>query len=278
MKMVRQDALTSADGTKLAFYQWDASGEVKANVLIVHGFAEHSGRYDHFATFLANARYQVYAVDLRGHGHSGGIRAYVKDVGEYADDLEAAITFIQTVSPEKKLFVHGHSMGGLVVVKTALDRKPSLAGVLLTSAGLKVDPDLSPMLQRLTPLIAMLAPKLKAVKLDASLVSRDPEVVKKYQEDPLVYHGGIKAGYAAAVLSTIKNLSGRFSEFEYPVLILHGEKDKLTDPAGSAQLAHDAGSSDLTHKVLPGLFHEILNEPEKEEIYSIMMEWLHERV
>ncbi len=275
--MNRLEDLHSQDGCPLAFYSWHPEQQAKANVLIIHGFAEHSGRYDHFANFLAGCGYRVYGLDLRGHGRSGGEEAYLKDSSDYVADLNAALQFIRSTHPDEKLFLLGHSMGGLVVVTSLLDLKPDIAGVVLTAPGLKVDPDLSPLLRRLTPLIALVAPKLKAIKLDPKLVSRDPEVVKKYIADPLIYHDGIKAGYAAAILRAIKSTSARFSEFTYPVLILHGEKDKLTDPAGSAQLAQEASSTDLTHQVLPGLFHEILNEPEKEEVYEIVRGWLDQR-
>lgn len=279
--MIRRDDLV-VGSKRLAFFDngivdADKLIQPKAAVLIVHGYAEHAQRYTHVGRFLAQHQIAAFGVDLSGHGHSTGERAFISTFDEYCQDVLEAIAAIQKLPIDLPLFVLGHSNGGLVTVKTILDHAPNLRGVILTGAALKIDDDLSPILRKLAPLMGKLFPKLQTVKLDSKLVSRDPSIVEAYEADPLVYTEGIKAGYGAAALRAIKEVGSRFGEISIPLLIMHGEADKLTDPRGSAKLAKEASSSDLTIKTWPGLYHEILNEPEKDRIMTLIVGWILER-
>ncbi|MBX2814934.1 MAG: lysophospholipase [Saprospiraceae bacterium] len=275
------DSLSSKDGTALTLYRGDQSllERPQCVVLMIHGFAEHMGRYEKLGSYLATRGIAAYGIDLRGHGRSGGTRAFVKSFDEYVEDIDAAMSHVRDLHSDTPIFMLGHSNGGLALTHYLQERgSDHVQGAIFSAAALAIDPDLSPLLRRLTPLIGSLIPHLKAVRLDSSLISRDPEVVQKYDSDPLVYRDGIKAGYAAAVLKTIRKVNQRLPSLLTPMLVMHGSKDKIADPIGSRRLAEEVASKDVTFKVMEGCFHEILNDPGKEARFELLTEWLLERI
>lgn len=274
----RSKALTSTDGLRLPRYLWLPDSAPQAVVVLVHGYAEHAQRYQHVAEHLRDQGWAVHAYDQRGHGHAEGPRAYVSRFEQYLDDLESLLAVVRAEHPDLPLFLLGHSMGGLVVAAYCLDRKPSLNGVILSAAALKVSEDLSPMLQRMAGIMSVLAPRLKTVKLSSVHISKDPEVVATYDADPLVYRKGTKARMGAEMLAATKRVAGRLHEWTLPVLILHGGADKLTDPVGSQQLYEQAATEEKEFIRYKGFFHEIMNEPEKDQVLSDISNWINSRL
>ncbi len=272
------DSLTTSDGLRLFTQSWLPSGEPRAHLLIVHGYAEHSSRYQHLAAFLNLHGIAVYSFDLRGHGQSEGKQAYVDRFELYLKDLTAVLDRVRLGAAKKPVFLFGHSMGGAIVTMYVITRQPKIDGVILSGPALKVSEDISPLLQSVSSIISAVAPKLKTIKLDATAVSRDPEVVKKYLADPLVYTGPTYARTGAELLAAAKFIGPRMEQFRLPVLIMHGTADRLTDPEGSKQLYGRAATPDKELKLWEGLYHELVNEPEKKEVMDTILAWMEQRI
>ena len=271
------DSLRVADGRQLFTQRWLPGGAVKAHLLIVHGYAEYSARYEHLADFLTTHRYAVHSFDLRGHGRSEGLKAYVDRFELYLKDLTAVLDAVKVSAKKQPIFLFGHSMGGAIVTLYVISRQPRLRGVILSGAALQVSKEISPLLQRFSSVIGSWAPKLKTITLDSKAVSRDPAVVKAYEQDPLIYHDGTYARTGAELIRATKQIQANMEKFKLPVLLLHGTADRLTEPDGSRDLEQRAASTDKTLHLYDGLYHELINEPEKEQVMQDILEWLEAR-
>jgi alpha-beta hydrolase superfamily lysophospholipase len=265
----------SNDGLRLFEQEWCPAGTPKAGVVIVHGYGEHGCRYGHVAEELSRNGYAVSTFDLRGHGQSQGVpRTFVRSFDEHLDDLEFFFSRVRGRHPGRPLFLFGHSMGGTISTLFAMTRRPEIRGLLLSGASLKLSDKYSPSLIRLAKIISLFFPKLRLLKLDPNAVSRDPEVVRDYVSDPLVYHGGVPARTGAELNRAMERIHEGMKALEVPLLIMHGTGDLLADPEGSRQLYGRSGSGDKDLRLYEGLYHEILNEPERAEVLADMVQWL----
>lgn len=248
----------------------------KANILIVHGLHEHCLRYAHVADALNKIGLNVYTFDLRGHGQSQGLKVNIKSVDEYREDVE---TVYRNIPKNIPFFILGHSMGGLIVADFLLfNERNDVNGAILSGPALELGEDISPILIKIVNLIGGLLPNLPTQKLDVKLVSRDPAEVEKYAKDPLNYLGGTKAGLGKALLNRITETKPKFESFDYPVLIMHGGVDKITNINGSKALFAQSKSVDKTFKEWEGAFHEIFNETNKSEVIDYMCDWIGEKI
>jgi acylglycerol lipase len=245
-------------------------------VAIAHGVSEHSGRYAHVGERLAAAGYAAYALDHRGHGRSEGRRAVVDRMAHVVEDLHTLIELARSSTPGRKIVLLGHSMGGAVALEYAFDRQDGLAGLILSGPAAALEAA-SPVTRALGRALSRLAPALGILEIDAAGVSRDPEVVSAYEQDPLVFHGKLPARTIAELAGAIEHFPERVGKLTLPLLVMHGTADRLTPPAGSKMVCERAGSSDKTLKLYDGLYHEILNEPEQEQVLSDLLEWLEAR-
>lgn len=266
------------DGLNLFEQRWQPANAPKAVIVIIHGYAEHSGRYAHVAEYLANHGYAVETFDLRSHGQSEGKNTFIRSFDEFLSDVDVFVKRVKERHPNQKLFLLGHSMGGTITTLFAITRKPDVKGIILSGATLKLSDEISPFLVRVSAIIGKLAPKLKTIKIDSSAISRDPEIVKKYDNDPLVYRGGIPARTGAEFNRAIKLIQQQMELITFPLLILSGTADRLSDPAGSQQLYERAQSRDKTLKLYDGFYHEILNEIGKEKVLGDIVKWINERL
>jgi acylglycerol lipase len=243
-------------------------------VLLVHGWAEHSGRYEHVGSWLAARGCAVHAYDHRGHGRSAGARGHARRFDELLDDLEIALSRAREETPELPLFLVGHSMGGLVVAAFAAERAPEVAGVVTSGAALAVADAPSRVKLILLRLIARVAPRLRMDRpIAGDALSRDPEVGRAYCEDPAVLRQitlGMGAGFLSAVGRT-RVASGRV---RVPMLLLHGGDDPLCLPEGSRLFFEGLSVPTSDFHVYPGLRHEIFNEPEREAIFEDLLGWM----
>lgn len=251
----------------------------RAHLIVVHGYAEHAGRYDRLAARLTKRGFAVHAFDLRGHGLSDGERVLVRSFTEYLDDLDSFMTRVQAIASTRPVFLLGHSMGGTIVTLAMLSRRPALSGLLLSGAGLPVDVGVGQKLfGRVLMALGRIAPALRLRTLAAETVSRDPAVVAGYDADPLNYRGRMPAGTLAAMIRALRFIDKHESELSAPVLIMHGTADALTDPVGSRRLYQRAASADKALKVYDGLYHEILNEPEQDDVMGDIAAWIEARL
>jgi acylglycerol lipase len=267
--------LDGAGGVELYWQAWLPSSEARAVVVISHGVSEHSARYAHVGERLAAAGYAAYALDHRGHGRSKGKRVMV-NADETVADLRAFIDLAAARTPGQPVYLLGHSMGAAIAIACAVRHQDALAGLLLSGA--LADPDAaSPVTRAVSKVLSTLAPGLGVYQVDASVISRDPEVVRAYEQDPLVHHGKLPARTVAELTGAVGRFPEEVPTLRLPLLVMHGGEDRLTTIAGSRMVHERAGSDDKTLEIYDGLRHEILNEPEKERVISEMIEWLDAR-
>jgi alpha-beta hydrolase superfamily lysophospholipase len=244
---------------------------------IVHGFAEHSGRYDHVGAWFSTRDCAVHAYDHRGHGRSDGARGHVDAFARLLDDLEAFLDVVRREHPELPLFLLGHSMGGLLTAALLVERKPDLLGAIVTGPPLELGPGVSRWRLRIARLLRRTAPRLRlGAGIDSSDLSRDPEVAKAYDDDPLVFRGAT-ASFAAELLAAVARTGGAGTQVHVPMLLLHGEADRLCPPRGTRGFHAQLRGAGHRLRVYPKLRHEILNEPEQEQVFEDVLGWLHER-
>ena len=261
---------------KIYYQCWLPEKDPKAVLFIVHGLAEHSGRYMNLVNHFVPLGYAIYGVDHIGHGKSDGLRVYVEQFEDFTDTLKDFSHMIRDWQPKKPLFLIGHSMGGLISSIFLLDHQDELSGAVLSGPSVKV-PDMSSVTILAGKLFSTLMPKLGLLALEADGVSRDPAVVQAYLNDPLVYTGKITARLAAELLKAMKRAEVDASKITLPILIAQGSEDRLVDPDG-AQMLHDTvGSVDKTLKIYDGLYHEIFNEPEHHKVLGDIETWLESR-
>ena len=266
--------VTTSDGLVLRFRQWSLQGATKARVVIVHGVAEHSGRYGHVARRLADAGYEVVAYDQRGHGRSEGRRVSVDSFARYSDDLETIRRLDNRPRVARPTFLIGHSMGGTVALAHALEHPDAWHGVVLSSPSVDPRHGVPGALIAVGRLAARVAPRLGVIKLDVRGVSRDPAVVAAYRADPLVHHGPLTAALGAALIDRAAEFPREAPTLAVPLLVLIGGADQLVDPSGMRALFPRFGSQDKSLKEYPGLAHELFNEPEQDIVIADVVGWL----
>jgi alpha-beta hydrolase superfamily lysophospholipase len=257
------------------YYQcWLPEGESRAVLLIVHGLAEHSGRYMNVVNHFVPLGYAVYGVDHVGHGKSSGTRMYVERFEDYTDTLKIYFDMVRLWQPEKPVFLVGHSMGGLIGAVYLLDHQAELTGGVLSGPAVKVHGSVSPAVISVGKLISVLMPKLGLIGLEAEGVSRDPAVVQAYVNDPLVCRGKVTARLSAELVKAIRRVAAEDTKITLPILILQGSADRLVDPKGAQMLYDAVNSVDKTIKIYDGLYHEVYNEPEHGQVLGDVKAWL----
>jgi alpha-beta hydrolase superfamily lysophospholipase len=246
--------------------------------VLSHGFGEHARRYDHVAQRFGEAGLIVYALDHRGHGRSGGKRVYLKDISEYTDDFGTLVGIATADHPGLARIVLGHSMGGGIVFAYGVDHPDDYTAMVLSGPTVDAQDAVSPVMVLVAKALGRIAPGLPVQYLDANAVSRDPDVVAAYNADPLVHHGKVPAGVARALLEIGATMPQRASALTAPLLVVHGEHDKLIPAQGSRRLVDCVGSHDVQLKVYPELYHEVFNEPERGLVLDDVVTWIEARL
>jgi alpha-beta hydrolase superfamily lysophospholipase len=256
------------------FQSWLPESEPKAVLLIVHGLAEHSGRYMNIINHFVPLGYAVFGIDHLGHGKSDGTRVYVKRFEDYTDMLKIYFDKIRCWQPGKPIFLVGHSMGGLISAVFLLDHQDELTGAVLSGAAVKVPNNITPAILVVGRMLSALMPRFGLIGLDAKGVCRDPAVVQAYVSDPLVFKGKTTARLAAEMLKAMRYVSAAATKITLPIMIVQGSADKLVDPAG-AQMLHDlVSSADKEIRIYDGFYHEVFNEPEHDKVLRDVEIWL----
>jgi alpha-beta hydrolase superfamily lysophospholipase len=272
----KEEYLDGAGGPRIFVRSWQPAAPPKAVVVIVPGFNSHGGQYLWVADQLVSDGYAVYAVDLRGRGKSDGERFYVNDIGEYESDVDLAVKLAQSREPGAKIFMLGHSAGGVVACVYTLDHQPELAGLVCESFAFQVPaPDVA--IAALKGL-AHITPHVHVLKLKNEDFSRDPARVKFLNDDPLIANESQPAKTIAALAGADERLAREIPKITLPVFILHGTLDKATKPSGSQEFYDRAGSKDKSLKLYDGHFHDLLGDVGKEGVISDIKAWLNKRV
>ena len=269
----------TADQLDLVWRSWRPETP-KGIVVIIHGLAEHSGRYQATAELLSNNGWAVYACDLRAHGLSPDLpkagRVHVNQFADYFMDVDAITGLARKQHPGLPLFVLGHSMGGLITISYALERPEGLAGVIISSPALATHPEFKPpaLLKILVSILSVVAPRvLVDSELDTQAISRDPEVVKAYLDDPLISQK-ISARWYSQLLKTMKKVNRNAGSLRVPMLLMQSGSDRLVDPAAPGHFASAAPAGLVDLVVWEGLYHEMFNEPEKDRVCARLLDWL----
>jgi alpha-beta hydrolase superfamily lysophospholipase len=263
----------SFDGLDMFGRRWMPEGDPRAVIVLVHGLGEHCGRYSHVGEMLAGEGYALLGFDLRGHGKSGGQRGHAASFEAFMKDIDSMFSQAADLFPGKRQFIYGHSLGGILTLNYVLRRRPPLAGAVVTSPGLRTALEAQKGKVALAKMLGALLPSSGLPSgLDAAAISRDPEVVRRYREDPLV-HDKITFGMARALLEAINWAFDHAAEFSVPLLLMHGTADQIAYDRGSKEFAALV-KGNCTLKLWDGLTHETHNEPEKEQVFAYLREWL----
>lgn len=269
--------LRGAGGLTLFTRTWPAAGEARALVALAHGAGEHSGRYAHVAARLTTEGFAVHSLDHRGHGRSEGRRAYIDRVANAVADLDQVVVRARDQHPGVPLFLIGHSMGGLLALSYALRHQERLDGLLL-SAPLAALEAASPVMRGAGRLLSALAPALGIFGVEPERVSRDPDVVRAYVEDPLVHHGKLPARSIGEFTTAVDHFPSQVPQLTLPLLVMHGTGDRIVPVAASLMVHDGAGSEDKQLELYEGLYHEILNEPEQGQVMDDIVGWVEARL
>lgn len=265
--------LRTADGVNLAGQAWLPPG-CCAMIVVVHGIAEHSGRYAFIAERANRQGIGVVSVDLRGHGRSPGERSYVERFDDYLLDVDALLVKAQQLAPGCPLFLMGHSMGGAIALRWLAQRRQPMAGLVLSSAALKIGGDVPRLLVALAPLLSRWLPHLRGTRIDPALISRDAAAVAAYVGDPLVSLQAPPARTGAELLRVMVANRAAAAGLSLPVYLFHGDADRLTDPAGSREIFDLWGGPDRSLRLWPGSRHETLNDLDREAVAAELLDWV----
>jgi acylglycerol lipase len=247
-------------GLEIYWQAWLPDGERRASVVIAHGASEHGGRYSHVVDHLLPAGYAVYAIDHRGHGRSAGRRAVIDRMAHAVTDLNKLIDLVTSEDDGRRPYLLGHSMGGCIAIAYALDHQRKLAGLIL-SAPLAIIETNRPQ-RAIVGMLSAIAPGLGVAGIDARTISRDPEEVAAYEQDPLVFHGKLQARTAVELADAAATFPEGVANLTLPLLVMHGGADRLVPPASGEMVYANAGSPDKTLELYEGFYHELFNEPQ----------------
>jgi len=262
----------SRDGTRIAYRAWPKQ-DAKVALAVAHGLGEHAGRYTDFAAGMADRGIATYAVDLRGHGHSAGQRGHVDAWSQWTDDISGFVREVESQTAGEVVPL-GHSFGGVAVLSAVLaGTLPGTRRFIVSSPALKAKVVIPQWKVKLGEMSSRVVPRLAmSNEVDAGTLSRVPEVVKAYQNDPLV-HAKISSRLYTEWQRAAQDVLARAGEIKQPFLILAGTEDQLIDPAGSEELHRRSPKASELH-VLPGRYHEPFNDVGRDDVFDIIDRWL----
>jgi alpha-beta hydrolase superfamily lysophospholipase len=268
-----ESSLTTADGLALRLREWPVA-RPEGTVLIVHGLGEHSGRYRAVAARLNGWGWRVVSYDQRGHGASQGRRGALAHPDDLLNDLARVIDAVR-LGFAGPLLLLGHSMGGLVAARFVMGggawERPVDALVLSSPA---FDPGMNRFQKLLLGALGPLAPNLAVGNgLKPAWISRDAGVVRAYIDDPLV-HNRVTPRLVQFIVDAGLLVRASAASWQLPTLLLYAGSDRCVAPSGSRAFAHDAVPAIVARREFPALFHEIFNEPEREQVFGALRAWL----
>ena len=267
--------MVATDALCLRSFAWQpAQSPVRGVVVITHGIRDYALRYQRFADQLTKQGFAVFAQDLRGHAHSGGERQRFDSMARMVEDTDMIVTEAKLRHPSLPVYMYGHSLGGLITTAYALDHADKLSGVILSGAALMRPHSVSGFSAAVARVVASIAPGLKVVQVDDSAFSKDKSVMAALATDPLISRDKLPAATAAATLHAIADVEQRMGQLKLPLLVMYGTADSVNPIEGSQALAQAAASADKTLKVYPGVYHDMLNEPERDTIAADVIAWL----
>ena len=273
MKQVNYSWKTQ-DGLEIEAVEWLPEGKTKAVIALVHGLGEHALRYEYVAQKFTDAGYILSGFDLRGHGRSAGPRGHAPSYDAMMDDIQKSLDEASARHPGLPVFLYGHSLGGNLVLYFSITRQAQVKGAIVTSPGLGTAKPVNGATLFLGKVMYTLAPTFKINNgLDRSGLARDPEVEKKYSADPLV-HPYISSRLGLDMLANGKFILENPTKIHWPLLLMQGSADRLVSPELTRKFAEITPKKLVTYKEWEGYYHELHNEPEKDQVIQVMLDWL----
>ena len=256
---------------------WAPTGAPRGAIALVHGLGEHSGRYEHLAARFVEAGFAVWAIDLRGHGKSPGLQGATRFAPALAD-IDALVARAGASGAGVPVFLYGHSLGAMLSVLWLLERPAApVRGAVISAIGLHSALKEQAVKVRMARVLGKVVPKARVKSgIDPKTLSRDPEVVEAYRRDKLV-HEFASLGFGLDALEAIDRVVAGAVGLTVPMLVIHGGEDALAYASGAHELAALTPALS-TLRVYDGLFHEIHNEPEQEQVFADVLAWLEERL
>ncbi len=274
---IEQCTWKSFDNINLTGICWVSDEAPAAVICLVHGLGEHIGRYSHLIERLTKEGYAVLGYNLRGHGSSGGLHGHCPSFESHMQDIDFLLQEADRRFPDQAKFLYGHSMGGILVLNHALRRKPDLAGVIATSPGLNTAIQMQKGKVLLARALGSLVPQLTIKSgLMTEHISRDKKVIQAYISDPLV-HDKITARMGKELLGSIDYAYSRASEFPVPLLLMHGDADKIAYTSGSEKF-NSLVKGNCLLKIWTDRYHELHNDFGKEEVFDYLIDWLKDKL
>ena len=270
----------SHDGQKIFYREYRAAKE-RARIVIAHGLAEHSGRYGNVIEWLFPDDISIWALDQRGHGQSGGPRGHISSFDDYVSDLKGMLEIAKAgIGKNTRCFLLGHSMGGLISLMFALKHPDMIDGVIVSSPGLGMKVKVPGFKAFMGKVMSSIWPGLSlSNELDSSKISRDKEVVNKYDKDPL-RHGKVSARWFTEFVGAMEEVHRLAPSMKVPILMQIAGDDQLVDAEASKSFYEKHGVKDKTLHVYEGLYHEIYNElePDRKKVLDDLENWIMARV
>ena len=268
-------AFQTPDNLNIYTIQWLPDVAPKAVVIIVHGIGEHSGRYQHVAEALVNAGYAVYSHDHRGHGKSDGKRVQVTSHLQFMNDLKQYFDLIRSEHDREKIFILGHSMGSIISLQFALQYQNNLAGLVITGTATDISSTVSGMMRNAANLLHRVLPNAPvSAPLPIPYLTNDKEMQQLAENDMLNYKGWTPVSIAKYIVETGEMLHENVHKLVLPILIMHGEDDRVTPISGSQVVYERVGSDDKTLKTWANMQHEIMNEIDRQQVIETIIDWL----
>ncbi len=266
--------LTASDGADIYTQAWLPDGTPQAILLIVHGLGEHSGRYGNYVNYFVPRGYALYSFDTRGHGRSSGSRGYVERFDHYVEDIERRATEARAEWPNVSLFVLAHSLGSLMGLSYARQHPDQLTGLIVTGTALQDALELPAWKRNLAAVLNRVTPALKFNNgVSLAGLSHDPAVRAAFEADPLVHTWGTpRLDTEVRVVRTQIRQSA--PTWNVPTLMLHGGDDAICLAEGAQEFAAQTPPGMVEYCEYPGLYHEIHNEPERDQVFGQIETWL----
>ena len=266
--------ISANDGVQLYWQVWEPDGGIKATVCMVHGLGEHAGRYAHVAQAFVAQGIAFHGIDLRGHGKSEGKRGHTPSLDQWLNDVQI---LLDRANADRPRFLYGHSLGGVIALYYGLQPVVSLAGVIVSGASLRRSFEVPAIKIMLGKAMAKLWPSFSQHSgLDPEAISRDKSVVQAYIDDPLVHDWASAQLFVEATRAGEETLA-RASEFNLSLFLVCGQEDAIVDVKACEEFFERISSNDKTLRILPGLFHEVHNEPEKASVINEIVQWVNNR-
>lgn len=268
-----EDFYTGNDGRRL-FFRHVQPEKYRGVILLIHGYREHGGRYLETIRRFAEEGYTVFCPDLRGFGRSEATAGDIESIESVSKDIATLTTLAKRSCPGDPMIIVGHSLGGLLALYQLLHHHDEFDLAVLSGPAVLPPPGTNAILTAVAGLVARLSPKLPIQELDLSAATRDPAMIARDDADTTLYRGRVRARTGNEILKAQRFVQRRMGEITLPVLVLHGGDDRIIDPKASEIVYEGIRSTNKRRDVFPGLYHEVFNEPERDEVFMTVFSWI----